>query len=264
MFRSFFQSIFFKFFVFAFFLSPVFMRAQIPLVVENFQNANALSNWTTSTVGNVEQPTINTGQLNLQINGGSDGYWGIADYLDLTPNYNGAFSNLQTKEIEFNLQELLIESNSGYKMNLNAGGQIFIDNNNSLYVAVQGYYSGYHPNPSFPGWAYYNQWNGHIVYIGVNINGNYTWQQIDTLAIGEYNNLHFKLQYINNTWRVLYRKDNQTTYSVYNTSLSQYTGAQFKMRFASGDGGYTRSNGKGKWAVNYLKLSEAPVNLSNR
>lgn len=236
------------------------MRAQT-IINETFDSSSSLDNWTITTKGNGGTATIVNGTLQLHTVGGSDGYMGQDDHVMATANYSNLPTDFTNKEISFNLNEILISGVDDQKMNISSIFWMKQDDNNWLQIALSGWYSGYHPDPNFSGWNYYNTWNGHRLTMQCKINGEDTEIIFQNLSLPmEYLNYDFKLINDNGVWLIYYKESSETVYNLVNTNFNKTSNLQLSFFANSCDGGYTYNNGAGTFSVDYFVVKEYSAN----
>lgn len=197
--------------------------------------------------------SIDNGKLVMEVNGGSDGYMGKGDSYTLKLNQD---INLTNKIVKFNFKEILRKQIDNYKENVSISFKI-ADDTNYIGVSLDGEYSGYYPDINKSGWDYYNQYHGHRLYLL----GNSTNQlnRLDTIELNTstYYDIDFKIINTDNNYSICYKEHNKTNYSCKDSNIHLNTDIP-KITFSvwSGDGGYTRKNGYGKFQIDYFDILE--------
>jgi len=198
-------------------------------------------------------------KLIMEVNGGSDGYMGKGDGYTVKLSQD---INLTNKIIKFNLKEILRKQINNYKENISINFKVS-DDVNYIGVSLSGEYSGYYPDIDKPGWDYYNQYHGHRLYLKGN--SNHQWNRIDTIELntGIYYDIDFKITNIDNNYSICYKEHNQTIYSCKDSNIKLNTDIpEITFSVGSGDGGYTRKNGYGKFEIDYFNILESENNTT--
>jgi len=243
----FFESLFLG--VWEFFCSAVGLSQDNFNTLDSFEN-----NWTQKTsngccgAGNPATYTIEDGKLILTTNGGSDGYMGIGDGSYFVPNnilLKGNFT------VELNIQELMREQTNGYKDN--SGFGLYLATVNSLTtsivdIGIWGNYSGY-----FEGYSY-NEYNAHRVSAYNPVTKKHVF--IDELDLNKLYNLKFKIQRINNKFKIFYKLSTNSQWVEHLTSIISSDDLIPILRIGSGDGGDTRQNGKFSASIDYFRVTK--------
>jgi len=216
---------------------------------DNFNSATTFANqWNVSTVGNGGTATVQNGKLIITNVGGSDGYMGKGDGINLIPKNifttqsNNVSFSISTKEIS-RLRTNGYKDNSGVGLGLKPSSS----SNDNISIGIYGNYSGYHPDPAKPGWTYYNTYNGHSIRISSSVNGTYYLHDINELDLNTLYDFDFKLEQVSGSWFARYKRSSSTTWT--SVQIPAEKSPAFASEFVpsigvwSGDGGYTRQNG---------------------
>ena len=223
-------------------------------ISEDFESNN--SNFIVDTGGHGGKYSVQNGFLIIENNGGSHGFMGKGDDIVLT--YNQSL-NLQNHIIEFNIEEIIRKQIGGNKENVSFVFSLLCpDINNKIYLYLSGMYSGYHPDK--PGWSHYNTYHGHRLYIQEYIDGKNKQLKIVDLDINKNYNFQFKIINEEGSFKVAYKNFEESNFNFVETNLRDFENVQVQFQSWSGDGGYTRKNGYGKYRVDYLKIY--PINYS--
>jgi len=215
---------------------------------ESFESDNL--NWLINSYGNGGAYSIENGYLVLEVNGGSDGYMGKGDSFEITLDES---LNLQNSIVEFNIEEIVREQIDNNKENISFYFKILSsDKSSSISVYFSGMHSGYHPDLS--GWDYYNIYHGHRFYIYEYLDGTNSRTETIELNTEIKYNFDFKFYYAQDHYVIEYKDNQKQQYNTIHTNFNQYENVNLQFGIGSGDGGYTRKNGYGKFRTNYLKI----------
>jgi hypothetical protein len=232
------------------------------IVEELFSTADALNNWAVQKIENNGWTyKIVNGTLELETQGGSNGYYGKGEVLILKPTYTNLPANFNGKEIEINIKELLMESVGGKKENITFS-LLLSNESGSEYVSIglHGRYSGYSPINGA-----YNVYNKHSLHVSSNI--EYSWINIEELPLDQYFNYELKLTIKDGVWTLFYKKNNETAYKsvdITNKVPVNLRGGNVKpsIQVSSGDGGETTQNGKGKYQVDRFIIRDIGISTN--
>ena len=201
------------------------------------------SKWTAQNTNNASF-ALSNGSLIATAQGGSDGYMGIGDGYGFT----SSISNLpQDYEIVLSGKEIERVKNGSYKDNSGFSLNLSDSSGSTISIGIGGNYSGYHPDPAYSGWSYYDQYQGHRIAIYANKNNSTVDFKKYELDLNTLYNVDFKIAFKNSKYTLSYRLSSTSEWIDY--TLENYffdSIANLKPAFGiwSGDGGTTRQNGK--------------------
>ncbi len=181
-------------------------------------------------------------KLRVSLAGGTDGYMGKAMGLSFYPKYD-----LQSNDVSVRTTMTEISRNKvgGYKDN--SGAHLCLKRDVSfLCIGIFGNYSGYNPDPAYPGWAYYNTYVGHRIAMYVVGGGNVTYYKEVKLDLNTLYSYDVKIYNNNGTWAVAYKDVSSSNWNSFNMSVfapSSIVGYKPYIQTVTGDGGDTRQTG---------------------
>lgn len=203
-----------------------------------------LSKWTVSkdynTSGN--EYSLQNNKLRVSFPGGTNGFMGQPMVLSFYPKYEFTSENISVRTT---MTEIARSKVDGQKDN--SGGSLCLKRDDSaLCIGVHGNYSGYHPDPNFPGWNYYNTYVGHRIAIYVTGGGNVTYYKEIQLDLNTLYSFDFKIFNNSGVWSVAYKDVNSSNwipFSIPAFAPKSIIGYKSYIQTHTGDGGYTYKTG---------------------
>lgn len=192
------------------------------------------------TTGN--EYSIQDSKLRVSLPGGTDGYMGQGMVLQFFPRHT-----LQSNDVSIRVSLAEISRNriDGNKDNSGGGLCLRKDSSNYLCITILGNYSGYHPDPAYPGWTYYNTYTGHRIAIDSSQDGIRNHQEVQ-LDLNRLYSHDLKIYNNSGVWAISYKDSTSSNWNSINIStFTPASIANYSPYFYTwtGDGGYTRKTG---------------------
>lgn len=235
----------------------LFAQAQYYYVNDDFDTSTN-PNWTLDYQhNNAGAHSFENGEMVLSTEGGSDGYFGIFDIYHIKAVYDNLPQDYTNKTIAFNIREIertpIEDYKDGVAFNFSLEGKA--DSTMRLAASLQGNHSGYDPDGALP----YNSYNKHRLYIWKN--DSYFGQDnfdnrivVEELSLDSLYNYHFKFVHNGTNWDIYYKEDGAADFIKKTTDFTKVQDLELNVGIGTGDGGITRKNAKGKFAMDYLKV----------